>query len=148
MKESRVGRTWCSLLNWPLSFIAGSYSIFGFSNTGGAIGSFIDNLFSGPSARVWFTAFDGGSWGIPDIPISQEGHTKTSEGPALAMYNGRLYAAYKSSSTNELWYNVFDGTSWLAQDIKITEGGKVKTGRGPALAAVTPYLVMVYRDGS
>jgi len=157
MESSGVGRTWCSLLNWPLSIIAGGYSIFGFNNTGGAvgagigavagaaiggfvgfilggplgaglgallgaylgsiiggaIGSFLDNLFSGPSARVWFTAFDGGSWVIPDIPISQEGHTKTSEGPALAVYNGQLYTAYKSSSSNDLWYNFFDGSGWL-----------------------------------
>jgi hypothetical protein len=189
MKESRVGRTWCSLLNWPLSFIAGGYSIFGFSNTGGAIGagigtvaggviggfigfaiggplgaglgallgaylggiiggaigSFIDNLFSGPSARVWFTAFDGGNWVIPDIPISQEGHTKTSERPALAMYNGRLYAAYKAASSTDLWYNVFDGTSWDLEDHKITEGGHTKTSKGPALAVYDGKLYLAYK---
>ena len=76
------------------------------------------------------------------------GHTKTSEGPALAVYDGKLYLAYKAKGSSDLWYNVFDGTSWDPEDHKITEGGKVKTGRGPALAAVDPYLVMVYRDSS
>ncbi len=192
MNKSRVGRTWCSLLNWPVAIIAGGYSVFGFSNTGGsigagigivaggiaggilggilggplgaalgamlgaylggliggAIGSFIDNLLSGPTARVWFTAFDGDSWVIPDIPISQEGHTKTSEGPALAMFNGGLYAAYKSSSNNDLWYNVFDGTSWLVQDLKISQGGHTKTNKRPALAVFDGKLYLAYKAGS
>jgi len=200
MTESHVGRTWCSLLNWPLSFLAGGYSIFGFSNTGGAwgagigavaggvlggillaalgglflgplgavlgaalgaligaylgaiiggaIGWFIDNLFSGPSARIWFTAFDGGSWVIPDIPISQEGHTKTSKGPALAMYNGRLYTAYKSANSTDLWYNVFDGTGWLVQDLKITQNGHTRTTEAPALAAFDNKLFLAYKSAT
>jgi hypothetical protein len=192
MVESAVGRTWCSLVNWPLSLIAGGYSIFGFSNTGGAIGSgigvvaggiiggilggilfgplgavlgallgaylggiiggaigwLIESLFSGPSARIWFTAFDGGTWVIPDIPISQQGHTKTSKGPALAVYNGKLYAAYRSNSSNDLWYNVFDGTSWLTQDLKITQAGHTQSSEGPALAAYNGKLYLVYKSGS
>jgi len=192
MTESRVGRTWCSLLNWPLSFIVGGYSIFGFSNTGGGIGAgigtvaggiiggiiggiyggplgaglgallgaylgsiiggaigwFIDYLFSGASARVWFTAFDGGSWVIPDIPISQEGHTRTSEGPALAVYNSELYTTYKAKSSNDLWYNVFDGTEWLEQDIKISKGGHTKTSEGPALAVYEDKLYTAYKASS
>src|SRR6185295_16533369 len=47
MKESGVGRTWCSLLNWPLAIIASGYSIFWFSNTGGAIGSGIGTVAGG-----------------------------------------------------------------------------------------------------
>lgn len=39
--SSNVGRTWCSLLTFPLDIIAGVYSIFGFHNTGGAIGAMI-----------------------------------------------------------------------------------------------------------
>jgi hypothetical protein len=66
----------------------------------------------------------------------------------LAVYDGKLYLAYKAGSSNDLWYNVFDGTEWLEQDIKITKDSRVRTGRGPALAAIFPYLVMVYRDDS
>ncbi|MBT3877871.1 MAG: hypothetical protein HOF76_02300, partial [Candidatus Scalindua sp.] len=83
-----------------------------------------------------------------DIKISKGGHTKTNKGPALAVYDGKLYLAYKAGSSNDLWYNVFDGTEWLEQDIKITKDSRVRTGRGPALAAIFPYLVMVYRDDS
>jgi hypothetical protein len=125
--SSSVGRTWCSLLNWPVDLIAGAFSIFGFSNTGGTIGAalgtviggvigwivgaaicgwpcaivgawvgsivggivggaigwaingivnWFGGLFSGPSAGIWFTAFDafdGNTWVIPDMPVSQKG---------------------------------------------------------------------------
>ena len=194
MTESRVGRTWCSLLNWPLSFIAGGYSIFGFSNTGGAIGAgigtvaggiiggiiggillgplgavlgallgaylggiiggaigwFIEELFSGPSARIWFTAFDGTNWVIPDIPISQQGHTRTSHGPALAAFtiNNKLYTAYKSSSSTDLWYNALDAAGWLVQDLKITQNGHTKTSEAPALAEYNGKLYLAYKSGS
>jgi hypothetical protein len=45
--KSDVGRTWCSLLNWPVSAIAGAFSIFGFSNTGGAIGTIVGTIVGG-----------------------------------------------------------------------------------------------------
>jgi hypothetical protein len=36
---SNVGHTWHSVINWPLAAIAGAFSVFGFSNTGGAVGA-------------------------------------------------------------------------------------------------------------
>jgi hypothetical protein len=45
--SSNVGRTWCSLLTFPLDIIAGAFSIFGFSNTGGAIGAAIGAVAGG-----------------------------------------------------------------------------------------------------
>jgi hypothetical protein len=199
MTESGVGRTWCSLLNFPLTVvatIAGGFSIFGFSNTGGAIGAgigvvsggivggilggyfggplgavlgawlgayvggivggatgwLIDELFSGPSARIWFTAYDGNNnnWIIPDVPVSQQGHTNTSHGPALAAFTAtnKLYMAYKSSSSTDLWYNEFDAAGWLVQDRKITQAGHTKTSEAPALAEFGGKLHMVYKSGS
>lgn len=37
--SSHVGRTWCSLLNWPVDAVVGLISIFGFINTGGFVGA-------------------------------------------------------------------------------------------------------------
>ena len=195
--SSSVGRTWCSLLNWPAALIAGAFSIFGFSNTGGAIGAalgtvtggvlggllgfllggplgavigalvgaviggivggaigwaingivnWLGGLFSGPSERIWFTAFDGKTWIIPDVPVSQNGHTLTSAGPAMAVLNGKLYLAYKGSGSDDLWYNVFDGTSWLPNDLEITQGGHSKTSAGPTLAAYNGKLYLAYSE--
>ena len=36
---SSVGHTWYSLLTWPATIIAGAFSVFGFSSTGGALGA-------------------------------------------------------------------------------------------------------------
>jgi hypothetical protein len=196
MRGSSVGRTWCSLLNWPLAVIGGAFSVFGFGGTGctigaavgtvagavaggvlggalggwvgavggawlgaivgglvgGAIGcaiqaivDWIGGLFSGPSARIWFTAFDGKNWVIPDIPVSQNGHSLTSAAPALAVYNGLLYLAYRGATSGDLWYNVFDGSAWRANDIKITQGGHTRTSRRPALAGYNGKLYLAYR---
>jgi len=191
-KESSVGRTWCSLLNFPLTILAAGFSVFGFTNLGGAIGSgigvvaggiiggilggllggplgailgaalgaylggiiggaigwFIDNLFSGPSARIWFTAWDGANWVIPDIPISQDGHTKTTHGPALAVFGSKLYTAYKADSGTDLWYNWLDASGWQVQDKKITQNGHTKTSEAPALAEFNGKLYMAYKSGS
>jgi hypothetical protein len=194
--SSSVGRTWCSLLNWPADLIAGAFSIFGFSNTGGAIGAalgtviggvigwivgaaicgwpcaivgawvggivggivggaigwaingiinWFGGLFSGDSAWIWFTAFDGKTWVIPDMPVSQNGHTLTSAGPAMAVLNTNLYLAYKGSDSDDLWYNVFDGTAWLPNDLEITQGGHSKTDAGPALAEYNGKLYLAYK---
>jgi hypothetical protein len=194
--ESDVGRSWCSLLFWPASLIAGAFSIFGFSNLGGAIGagvgtviggivggligailggplgavlgallgaviggviggaigwaineigSWIGGLFSGPSATIWFTAFDGADWVIPDVPVSQNGHSLTSEGPAMAMFNGKLFLAYKGKDSDDLWFNTFDGSSWLATDLEITRNGHSKTDARPALAAFNGKLFLAYK---
>jgi hypothetical protein len=202
--KSDVGRTWCSLLNWPVSLTAGVFSIFGFSNTGGAIGAgvgtvvggivggwfgfvlgailagplgaaigavlgallgaiigglvggaigwainevsnWIGGLFSGPSAQIWFTAFDGADWVIPDLPVSQNGHSLTSEGPAMAMFNGKLFLTYKGKDSDDLWFNTFDGHSWLANDLEITQNGHSRTSAGPALAVYNGLLYLAYR---
>jgi hypothetical protein len=178
--ESDVGRSWCSLLTWPASLIAGVFSIFGFSNLGGAIGtvvgtvigwivggplgafiggliggaigwaineigSWIGGLFSS-SAMIWFTAFDGADWVIPDVPVSQNGHSVTSEKPAMALYNGKLFLAYKGKDSNDLWYNTCDGQSpWLATDLEISQNGRSQTDAGPALAAYNGKLYLAYK---
>jgi hypothetical protein len=91
----------------------------------------VGGLFGSSKNWIWFTAFeDGTGWFIPDVPVTKHGHTKTSAGPALAEYNGRLYMAYKSSGHDDhIWYNVFNGQSWFGQDHPITRYGSVYTGK-------------------
>jgi hypothetical protein len=62
--KSDVGRTWCSLLNWPASLIAGVFSIFGFSNTGGAIGAGLGTVVGG-IVGGWFGFVLGAILGGP-----------------------------------------------------------------------------------
>jgi hypothetical protein len=62
--KSNVGRTWCSLLNWPASVVAGAFSIFGFSNLGGAIGAGIGTVVGG-IVGGWFGFVIGAILGGP-----------------------------------------------------------------------------------
>jgi hypothetical protein len=50
--KSDVGRTWCTLLNWPVSLSGGVLSIFGFSNAGGTIGTGV-GVVGGAIAGGW-----------------------------------------------------------------------------------------------
>jgi hypothetical protein len=104
---------------------------------------------SADSNDLWYNVFDGQSgWLEQDIRITQDGHSQTSAAPALAVFNGQLYMAYRSADNDDLWYNVFDGQNWLAQDIRITRYDSVYTARGPALAALDKLVYLIYRDNS
>jgi hypothetical protein len=113
-----------------------------------AIKGWVGGLFGDSKSWIWFTAFDGtdDEWFIPDVPVTKNGHTKTSAGPALAVYNGLLYMAYKSSGDDTIWYNVFDGNDWWQQDQQISAGGHTLTSAAPALAVYNGQLMMVYRS--
>jgi hypothetical protein len=115
---------------------------------GGAIGSLLDSIFSGPSQRIWFTAFKDGAWVIPDVCISRDGHTHTSQSPALAAWGPKLYAVYKAGGSNDLYYNVLDQFGWLTQDKKITHNGHSKTNAAPSLAVYRNLLYAAYKSGS
>jgi hypothetical protein len=156
VKTDSDAESWKCLLS-PLALIfalvsgivwgIGSIIYQGISSIIGWVGG----LFGSSKSWIWFTAFDGTTsdetgWFIPDVPVTKHDHTKTSEGPALAVYNGLLYMAYKSSGDDHLWYNYFDGHNWLDQDIQITKDGHTKTSAGPALAVYNGLLYMAYKS--
>jgi hypothetical protein len=113
-----------------------------------AIIGWVGGLFGSSKSWIWFTAFDGTDWFIPDVPVTKSGHTKTSAAPALAVYNGLLYMAYKSGGDDDIWYTVYKGESWSAGDSQITRYGSVYTGKAPALAGFGKLLYLIYRDNS
>jgi hypothetical protein len=52
-------------------------------------------------------------------------------GPSLAVFNGKLYAAWKGQTGDQaLWYASFDGTTWSAQTVMPVFASSI----GPALA--------------
>jgi Glycine zipper 2TM domain len=189
-QESNVEGSWKCYLSpgFILGLIVGLLSIFGLTNTGGAIGTVVGaivggiiggliggplgaligafvgaivgglvgsliggfiGLFSSNKGWIWQTMRDGTNWLIPDVPVTQNDHTKTSEGPALAAFNNKFFMTYKGSGSNDLWYNVLDAaTGWLAQDIKITHSGHTKTSAAPSLAVYNGMLYMAYKASS
>ncbi len=45
--------------------------------------------------KLYYNTFDGNNWLDQDIKITKDGKTRTSNAPALAVYDGKLYMAYK-----------------------------------------------------
>jgi hypothetical protein len=151
-RETTISSWKCLLSPWAflLALIVGILYGFGSLIYGivSSIVGWIGGLFEGSTDWIWFTAFDGTDWFIPDVPVTKNDHTKTSASPAAAEFDRQLYITYKSADSDELWYNVFDGTSWLADDIKISHNGHTLTSAGPALAAFGGKLYMAYRSRS
>jgi hypothetical protein len=153
VKTDSDAESWMCLLSpWALiaalvsGFLWGIGSIFWQAVT--SIIDWVGGLFGDSKSWIWFTAFDGtdDTWFIPDVPVTQHGHTRTSASPALAVYNGLLYMAYRSSGDDHIWYNYFDGHSWLDQDRPITQHGHTRTSASPALAVYNGLLYMAYKS--
>jgi hypothetical protein len=106
----------------------------------------VTSPFRSDRSWIFYTTLTAAGWLVPDVPASQDGHTRTSQSPALAEFNGQLYMAYRSSDDSDIWYNVFDGTQWLPEDIKITQDGHTRTSQSPALAEFNGQLYMAYRS--
>jgi hypothetical protein len=152
VKKDSTADSWKCLLTWGLLLALIGGILYGIGSIivqiVRSIIDWVGGLFGGSKSWIWFTAFDGTDWFIPDVPVTRNDHTKTSAGPAATVFNGKLYMAYKSGSDRDLYYNVFDGQSWLDQDIHITKGGHTKTSAAPALAVFNGKLYMAYKSGS
>jgi hypothetical protein len=149
-KESTAGSWKCLLSPWAflLAVIVGI--IYGIGSIivqiVSSIIDWVGGLFGDSKSWIWFTAFDGTDWFIPDVPVTKNDHTKTSAGPTAAVFNGLMYLAYKGAGDSDnLFYNVFDGQSWLDQDIRITHNDHTRTSAGPALAVFNGLLHLAYK---
>ncbi|MFD9636182.1 hypothetical protein [Streptomyces violascens] len=96
--------------------------------------------------RLYFNSFDGTNWS-PSValPNSQQ-PASSAEGPALAVYNNKLYCVHVSSSGDKsLWYTSFDGTNWTP-DQQIPHG--MASDAAPALAVYNNKLYCVHVSSS
>ena len=88
--------------------------------------------------RIWWTTFDGTAW----APQQVVPNVWTSVGPRLAVFDGRLYLAWKGEYTDQrIWWTSFDGTSWAPQQ-RIPG---VSTSVGPALAVFNGLLYAAWK---
>jgi hypothetical protein len=53
---------------------------------------------SGTTKDVWYNYFDGNSWLAQDIKVTTDGHIQTSKDPAVAVFLGVLFVAYKDGN--------------------------------------------------
>jgi hypothetical protein len=83
------------------------------------------------------------AWSV-QTKITAEDDAKSSDTPALAVYNGKLWMAYRGASSSNLWSAPFDGSTWGTQ-IDITDQNDAKSSFGPGLAAYGGKLWAAYR---
>jgi hypothetical protein len=89
---------------------------------------------------IWWSSFNGSSWAAQQ-EIAGVG---SSNGPSLAVFNNRLYAAWKGMFYDQgIWSSSFDGTTWAPQQ----EIPNVGTSNGPSLAVFNGRLSLTGRTG-
>lgn len=98
---------------------------------------------SGGDTRIWYSAFNGSSWGqqqsFPD-PI------RTNARPGLGFLGTTLWAAWKSAGNdNSIYYANYDG-GWTEQSqLVLPNSPAVKTTDGPAIASFGGRLYMMWK---
>ena len=93
--------------------------------------------------------FDGSYWTgnqkIADMPggISPESNYT----PALSVFQGYLYMAYKGAHSNELYLSWFDGESWRGNQKIADMPGDIspESNYGPAIAVYDDALWMIFK---
>jgi hypothetical protein len=81
-------------------------------------------------------ATSASAWTTPKaIPKAE-----TAGGPAVALFDGLLYAAWVGKTGNTIWYSDFNGTSWSAQK-KVPSA---LTSAGPALSVYGGELYLAW----
>ncbi len=119
-----------------------------------ALAAFRDKLYmvyKGESSTMYVAWFDGTKW-FGNVKISSQSggiSPKTSLGVAAAVYNDRLYIAYRGSSSSTLYYAWFDGAKWGGNDPVKVNGKSAETATTPALTVYTargvaPVLCAAY----
>ncbi|MFE2609427.1 hypothetical protein ACFXDI_40265 [Streptomyces mirabilis] len=87
--------------------------------------------------NLYWTHFDGTRWS----PDTRFGSQKSSHGPALAGFGGKLYCAYKGAGrNNNLWWCTFNGAGWSGDQVF----GTHRTDSNPALAVYGNARYSVY----
>lgn len=58
---------------------------------------------------LWFSTFDGSTWS----PQTRIPNAASSDGPALALFRGEIYAAWKGPGEDaRIWFSRYDGSQW------------------------------------
>ncbi len=109
---------------------------------------------SNGDTRIWFSSFDGTKW-APQKTISMLNvQVGTDVGPSLAVFNNRLYVAWKGSNGDErIWYSfslpeLLPGTpisSWQQQQSMLNP---IASSVGPSLATFNNKLYAAWKGST
>jgi hypothetical protein len=145
---------WCG--NDPISDELGGISPESNYNPGVAVyNNRLYLVYKGKDSNTLYTAyFDGITWyGNEKIVINKangEPDPKSNYNPGVAVYNNRLYLAYKGEDSNTLYTAYFDGTTWYGNTpIKEQPPGGVspESNYNPGVAVYNNRLYLVYKHG-
>jgi hypothetical protein len=88
------------------------------------------------SNALYYASFDGTTW-HDNMVIDIQGveAPKSDQTPGAAVFNNRLYIAYKSQSSNDLFTAWFDGKSWAGNTSIASQKGGIspKSNYGPGM---------------
>ena len=97
--------------------------------------------------RLFFMKYTGNAWQQQQqIACSNNVFPASSVGPSLAVFNNKLYAAWKGSDSDQsLWYASFNGSVWSSQ-IQIICGTLIPASSiGPSLAVFNNKLYAAWK---
>jgi hypothetical protein len=96
---------------------------------------------AGSDSTLWWTSYETGTQGnrwSPDFQLPQK---YSAAGPALAVFQDRLYCFHRGANDKQLWYFTFDGANW-SDDTPLPQK---YSEAGPALAVFQDRLYCVHR---
>jgi hypothetical protein len=146
------GSTWSAQAKVP--------SALGLPFTSPALAAYNGDLYaswigSSSAERVWYSAYNGTTWSA-QTKIPGSSSTAAAEnfgGPALAVYNGSLFASWNApfNCTTEPTYCIaaasFNGSSWTSPSYVLGPNPAYNGASGPAMAVDGSTLYDAWYDG-
>jgi hypothetical protein len=122
------------------------------SVTGPCLCSFKDRLYAawrGPirDEGIYYASFDGSKWSgqLAGEAYTQIQGVASSVGPSLAVFESKLYGAWKGEGSDPaLYYVTFDGSVWSGQSVIPGAQSSI----GPALAVFDDKLYAMWKDST
>jgi hypothetical protein len=80
-------------------------------------------------------------WSTPETVTGSWGSALTNQAPAVTVYDGDLYLAWKGESTHKIWDSDYNGSSWASQQVV----PQALTDQGPALTTIGDDIYFAWK---
>jgi hypothetical protein len=93
---------------------------------------------AGTSGQIWWSQSDGNKWSAPAQAISENGAVLTDDGPAIGVWEGGLFLAWKGFNDDaRIWWSTYEPARniWTAPN----PVGGATSNFGPVLAGQSNY---------
>jgi len=83
-------------------------------------------------------------WSTPEPVTASWGSALTNQAPAVTVYDGDVYLAWKGETTHKIWYSDYNGSSWASQQVV----PQALTNQGPALTTNGDDLYFAWKGNA